>query len=120
MKNFFLRIGINAVALWAAAAFLSGMHLSNDIGSVLLVALLFGLINALVRPIVALLTCPFYILTLGLFKFVVNAFMLLTAGVLAGDYLRFDSFGWALGASVIISIVTTALSIVLFEEPKTS
>ena len=111
---------INGIALWAAATFLDGIHLSENVGNLLFVALLFGLVNALVRPIVALLTCPFYILTLGLFKFIVNAFMLTLVGQLAGDYLRIDSFWWALGASIIISIVTTFLSVLIFEEPTTT
>lgn len=117
MRDFLIRLVINAAALWVAATFLDGIHLSDRVQNLLFVAILFGLINALVRPIVAFLTCPFYIFTLGLFKFVVNALMLLLVAELAGEYLRIDSFWWALGASVLISIVTTALSIALFKEP---
>ncbi|MEM7126564.1 MAG: phage holin family protein [Chloroflexota bacterium] len=120
MREFLLRIVINAAALWGAGAFLNGIHLSQNVQSLLFVALIFGLINALVRPIIAFLTCPFYILTLGLFKFIVNALMLVLVSELVGESLRVDSFWWALGASIIISLITTILSVLLFEEPKQS
>lgn len=117
MRDFLIRLIINAAALWVAAALLDGIQLSQDVSSLFLVALIFGLINALVRPIIALLTCPFYVLTLGLFKFVVNSLMLLLAARVAGSYLIVDGFFPALLGSIIISVVTTALSLFLFKEP---
>lgn len=116
MGKFALRFVISAVALWITAAILDGIELSQDILNLVYVVFIFGLINALVRPIVTLLTCPFYIVTLGLFKFVVNAFMLLLADRLAGQYLQIDGFLTALLASIIISIISTALSMLLMDE----
>lgn len=118
MRDFLIRLIINAVALWVAGALLSGIQLSSNVGNLIFVALIFGLINALVRPIVAFFTCPFYVLTLGLFKFVVSALMLLLADRVVGNSLEVDSFWWALLGSIVISIVTTTLSLVLFEEPE--
>ena len=118
MRDFLIRLIINAVALWVAGMLLSGIQLSDNVGNLLFVALIFGLINALVRPIVAFFTCPFYVLTLGLFKFVVSALMLLLADRVVGNSLEVDSFWWALLGSIVISIVTTALSLFLFEEPE--
>ena len=83
MKNFLIRVAVNGVALWVAALVVSGVHLgegdasvTSNILAIVLVALLFGLINAFIKPIVKLLSLPFVILTLGLFTFIVNAFML--------------------------------------------
>lgn len=118
MRDFLIRLIINAAALWVAGTLLSGIQLSDNVGNLLFVALIFGLINALVRPIVAFFTCPFYVLTLGLFKFVVSALMLLLADRVVGNSLEVDSFWWALLGSIVISIVTTALSLFLFEEPE--
>lgn len=118
MRDFLIRLIINAAALWVAGMLLSGIQLSDNVGNLLFVALIFGLINALVRPIVAFFTCPFYVLTLGLFKFVVSALMLLLADRVVGNSLEVDSFWWALLGSIVISIVTTALSLFLFEEPE--
>ena len=83
MKNFLIRVAVNGVALWVAALVVSGVHLgegdasvTSNVLAIVLVALLFGVINAFIKPIVKLLSLPFVILTLGLFTFIVNAFML--------------------------------------------
>ena len=83
MRSIAIKIGVNAVALWVAALVIPGIHLGEDADqlstrllSILLVALLFGVINVFVKPIAMLLSLPFIILTLGLFTLVVNALML--------------------------------------------
>lgn len=113
-----LRVFINAIALWVAATLVPGLH-AGGFGSVLALALVFGVVNAFVRPFLKLLSCPIILLTLGLFTLVLNALMLMFAAWL-GRQLGIDftvSGFWAafLGA-LLVSIVSTALSIVAAEE----
>lgn len=75
MNGFLVRMVIAAISLWLAALIVPGMHLEGA-GTVLGAALLLGIVNAFVRPVVILLTLPLTILTLGLFLLVVNAMML--------------------------------------------
>jgi putative membrane protein len=108
--SFIVRILVNAVALWVAVLVVPGLDHTGSIWSLLAVALIFGLVNALVRPIVLLLTCPLVVLTLGLFVIVVNALMLSLTIWLSGLFnLGFtsDGFFWAtiLGA-LVISVVS--------------
>ena len=107
-----LRILINALALWLTAYLMPGLHLTDDFIGVLLVAVIFGLINVLIRPIVRLFSLPVTILTLGLFSLVINAAMLLLTAALAGDLLSIDGgliqkFFTALLSSIILSIIST-------------
>jgi putative membrane protein len=81
MNGFLVRMLITAISLWLAAMIVPGMHL-RGIGTVLGAALLLGIVNAFVRPVVILLTLPLTILTLGLFLLVVNAMMLGLVSVL--------------------------------------
>ncbi len=119
-----MRLVINAVALWMASIFVSGIRFPGadggvDVGTLLIVALIFGLINALIKPVVKLVTCPAYILTLGLFTFIVNAGMLkLTAWIAEGlGYgFRVDNFWPALWGGIIISIVSTLLSVFVSDD----
>ncbi len=91
-----------AGALWLAAWIVPGIDLSDNIGTILLVALVFGLINMFIKPIVKLLTLPLLLITLGLFAFVINAAALgLTAWLTDG--LTIDSFWSALLGSLVIS-----------------
>lgn len=112
-----LRIFINAVAIWVTSLVLSGLSFEGNFGSLILVGLIFGLVNALIRPIVKLLTLPINILTLGLFTLVINALMLmLTAALstslnLTGNF--FENFLTAFLGAIIISIVSTVLSWIL-------
>src|SRR5208283_2879709 len=73
--NFVLNLVINAFALWAAAKAISGITYSGPWYGLLLVAVVFGVLNAFVRPVLKFLSLPFVILTLGLFIFLLNAFM---------------------------------------------
>lgn len=123
MSSLLIRLVINAVALLAAAYIVPGIEVTQNVGSLVLVALIFGIVNALIRPIIQFFTCPIYILTLGLFAFVVNALLLLLVDALADQFVGegaltitgtgFDRFVTALMGSVIITIVSTILSVFL-------
>ncbi len=104
-----IRIGVNSVALWAAASLIDGIDLSDDLLSVVFVAAIFGLVNAFLKPIAMLLSLPLLILTLGLFTVVVNAVMLVITDSLSGG-LSVDGFGPAVLGALVISFVSWALS----------
>ena len=112
MSRLVVRIIINAVALWVAARLLGPevMRVPQDVGQLVIVALVFGVVNALIRPIVTLFTCLLNLLTLGLFTFIINALMLMLTSWLTGDRLEFGNFGWAIVGGIIVSIVSTILS----------
>ncbi|HRJ45007.1 MAG: phage holin family protein [Caldilineaceae bacterium] len=120
MSKLILRLVINAAALYAAAWIVPGVRLGEgpnvDVTTLLLVALIFGLINALIKPIVKLVTCPAYVLTLGLFTFVVNAGMLKLTAWISDGALSIDRFWDAVLAGIVISIISTALSIFVVEK----
>ena len=124
MKNFLIRVGVNGVALWVAALVIDGVHLGEGdesfttrVLTLVLVALLFGVLNAIIKPIATLLSLPFIVLTLGLFIFVINAFMLqLTEWISDWVGLAFtiDEFFWdAILAAVVITLVSWVLNVVL-------
>lgn len=110
-----IRVLINAAALWVAAQVIDGITLSDRLLTVLIVAAVFGLVNAIVRPVVKVLTFPITLLTLGLFILVINAAMLQLTDVLT-DGLRVDGFGAALLGGVVISLVSWFLSIFLDDD----
>lgn len=109
-----LRLLINAAALWVATQVVDGISFDGDVLRLLGVALVFGALNVLVRPILKLLTCPFIILTLGLFTFVLNAVMLLITSA-ASEALGLDfqvaGFVPAFIGALVVSIVSFALSL---------
>ena len=110
MKWLILRLGVNAVALWAAAHWVSGIHLSENPLDILIVAAVFGLVNTFIKPVVLLLSLPALLLTLGLFTFVVNAGMLGLAAWLV-DGLAVDHFFAALVGSLVVTVVSFALNL---------
>jgi len=129
MKAFAIKTGINAVALWVAAIVLSGITLTEDgattshkVLTVIVVALIFGLINAIVRPIVKFFSLPFLILTLGLFTFIVNAIMLELLSWISGKLdlaFHVDDFFWsAVFGALIVSFVSLILHILLPEKQR--
>ena len=108
MRNFVVRLVVNALALSAAAWLVPGISLSGGVWSVLLVALVFGLVNALLKPLVLLLSLPFLLLTLGLFAFVVNGAMLLITARLT-EHLAVSGLVAAILGSIVISLVSAVL-----------
>jgi putative membrane protein len=114
MRNLIVRLFVNAVALWFAARVVPGIDLTGEFVPVLLVAAVFGLVNALIKPIVMVLSIPFVILTLGLFILVINAGMLmLTAAVV--NALSVEGFVSALWGGLLISLVSLLFSLILPE-----
>lgn len=106
MGKFLLRVVINAIAIAITASVLPGIHVVNqDLGTLLVIGLVFGVVNALVKPILSLLTCPFIILTLGLFILVINGLMLLLTASLSGGRLTIDSFWWAVLGGIVMGII---------------
>ena len=102
MPGFLIRLGIGALSLWLASAIVPGLHIEG-VGTLVLAALLLGIVNAVVRPLVVLLTLPLTIVTLGLFLLVVNAAMLgLVASLL--EHMRIDGFFAALLGSLVVSV----------------
>ncbi|TDU05299.1 putative membrane protein [Streptomyces sp. 846.5] len=124
MLRFVVKTLINAAAIWVATAVVTGITLTSGDWqhktlTVVLVALLFGVVNFVIKPIVKLFSLPLFILTLGLITFVINALMLwLTSwasGKLSLDF-HVDGFVPALLGSLIISIVAWALHMVFRDE----
>jgi len=115
-----LRILINALALGAAAYLVPGIR-AGSVTSVVLIALVFGVLNALVRPLLKLLSCPLIILTLGLFTLVLNAVMLLLTarlGQVFGIDFSVAGFKAAFLGALVVSVVSVVLSWVLIDEKK--
>jgi len=113
MRRALLRWVINAVAVWAAIVIVPGLSAEDEWTVYLWVALILGLVNALIAPVLKLLTCPLILLTLGLFTLVINGAMLWLAGVISrevglGFYVR-DLWAAILG-SLVISAVSSVLS----------
>jgi putative membrane protein len=111
---FLLRLLINAAALWVAIQLVDGIDHRGSWWSLLFVALVFGLLNASIRPLLKLLSLPIIILTLGLFIFVINALMLLMTGWVSGLLnLGFyvDGFWDAFLGGLIVTIVSLLLSL---------
>jgi putative membrane protein len=113
-----IKILVYAAALWVAVAILPGLDMVGE-GSVprlLAVALILGVINAVVRPILSILSLPLILLTLGLFLLVVNALSLQLVLWLSGALnlgLESDSFGWTFLAALVVSLVTWGLETLL-------
>ena len=106
--GFVIRVLVNAAAIWLATRIVPGLTADSG-GQILLAALVLGLINALVRPVLVLLTLPLTLLTLGLFLLVLNAFCLrLTSWLVSG--LHVDGFWPALLGAIVISVVSWALT----------
>ena len=104
-----LKLLINAAALWAASKLISGITLDGAFLTILIVALIFGLVNTFIKPILKVLSFPVIILSLGLFTLVINAAMLgLTAGLT--DALSIKDFWSALLGAIVISIVSAVLT----------
>lgn len=111
MRNFFIRVLINAVAIAITALLIPNIHIAdNDIGTLLVIGLIFGLVNSLLKPLLLLLTCPAVLLSLGLFIFVINGLMLLITDSLAGDRLMIEGGLWtATFGGMVMAAVTIAL-----------
>jgi putative membrane protein len=122
MGPFLVRAAFTGFALWVVTLFVRGISFVGGdsrlerVGIIFVVAVIFGLVNAFIKPIVQLLSIPLYILTLGLFHVVVNALMLwITASITRHTThwgLHIDHFWWtAIWAAIVLSIVSWLLSL---------
>jgi len=126
MKNMIIRLLANAVALAAASWIVGGITLQGAttgkrVLTLLIVAAIFGIVNAIVKPVVKVLSFPLLILTLGLLTFVINAAMLLLTSWITGKLdvqFHVDGFWSALFGALIISIVGMIMNSVLPEKAE--
>jgi putative membrane protein len=112
LQGFIIRFVINAAALGVAAWLLSGIRVEN-VQALLLAALIFGLANAFIKPVLAFVTCPLIILTLGLFTLVLNAIMMGFTSWVAGQLdigFEVDGFWTAFVGAIIVSVVSWVLT----------
>ena len=121
LLNFAIQTVINAVAIWVAAWAIPGIHLGDGstgdtIKTLVIVAVIFGIVNAIIKPIIKLLSLPLIILTLGLFVFIVNALMLELTSWLADKFnlsFHVENFFWdAVFGALIITFVSMLLSFI--------
>lgn len=116
---FIVRLLATAAALYVAVVLVPGITFQGDSIGLLGVALVFGLVNAIIRPILAMLTCPLVLMTLGLFVFVLNALMLwLTSAISTelGINFHVDGFIPAFIGALIVGLVSTVLSVMVGEK----
>jgi putative membrane protein len=105
--NIVLRIVISAVVAFGLSYILSGVHIQSFV-TALVLAVVLGLLNILVKPILIILTLPITLFTFGLFLFVINALIILLAAKFVNGF-RVDGFWWALLFSLLLSILTSVL-----------
>lgn len=120
MRNFVIRVMINAVAIAVAAMLIPNIHIANnDILTLLTIGLIFGAVNSLLKPLLILLTCPAVVLSLGLFIFVINGVMLLITDSLAGDRLVIEGgiFTAILGGMIMAGVSILLETILKLDEP---
>ncbi len=114
MGRFFLRVIINAIGIAITAQLLPGITVANnDLGTLLIIGLVFGIVNALLKPLLILLTCPAVLLTLGLFVLVINGILLLVTASFVPSRLQIDGIGWAIIGGIVMGIISMVLEAVL-------
>jgi len=123
MTKFFIRWVINAIALYLAIFLLDGrgLEFTGTWVSIIWLALIFGLVNAFLRPLLALLTCPLIILTLGLFTLLINTFLFWLTGQIGQALdlgLTVEGFWPAFLGGLIVSVVSIIMSMFLRDERK--
>jgi len=109
-----IRLLINAAALWVAVQLVSGVSFSGDGRMLLVVALIFGALNAALKPLLIILTLPFMLITLGFFTFVLNALLLWTTSAVSGAIglgFHVEGFGAAFVGALVVSVVSLMLSV---------
>jgi putative membrane protein len=124
MGQFLVRAGLTGFALWVVTLVVSGIEFVGGdstlqrVGIILVVAVIFGLVNAIIKPIVQIVSIPLYILTLGLIHIVINALMLwITSWITENTThwgLYIEDFWWtAIWAAIVLSIVSWVLSLLV-------
>jgi putative membrane protein len=121
-----IRVVITAVALWISTLVLSGITLNTDstpkkVGTLLAVAVIFGIVNAVIRPIVKTVGCAFYVLTLGLIALVVNGALFLFTSWIAGKLslpFHVNGFLTAVLGALIVGLVSWLLNMLVPDKAK--
>ncbi|MEV0004288.1 phage holin family protein [Micromonospora sp. NPDC050980] len=117
--GFLIRLAITAVALWVATLIVPGVEVSgrnggNTVFTLIVVALVFGVVNAVLKPLIKVFGCVFYLLTLGLFALVVNALLFLLTDWIAGVLrlpFHVDGFWAAFWGAIVVSVVSWLISV---------
>ena len=116
VKPFLIRWMINTIALSAAVQIIPGIHFTDGPIELLAVALVFGVVNAVLRPILTVLSCPLVLLTLGLFTLVINGVMLMLTARLAALWnlgFRVDGFWPAFWGGLVVGLVSLMLALLV-------
>jgi putative membrane protein len=122
VRSILVKIIINGLAIWVATRIIPEVRIEGDTASrtalsLVVVGALFGIINTVIKPVVKLLSLPFYVLTLGLFALVVNALMLKIVSYLSTSLgIAFDAgpFFWStIGAAIVVTLVSMVLNLVI-------
>jgi putative membrane protein len=123
MTKFILRLVINAIALYLAVWMLPGLDLTGGLMSLLGIALIFGVVNALLGPLLKFLSCGLIVVTLGLFTLVINTFLLWLTSVISQSFglglIISDPVWWnAFLGALVVSIVSFIMSMILKDDLK--
>ena len=123
MGKFLIRLIINAIAMYAAVALLNGRGITPTPDanwlSFIWLALIFGVLNALIRPLLMVLSCPMIILTLGFGTLIINTILFVLAGMIGNSFgvgFKVDGFLAAFLGALIVSIVSMLLNLVIRED----
>ena len=114
MISLLLRIVVNAAAIFAAVRLLPGLHFTGAPLQLAGVALVMGVVNGFLKPILTILTCPLQLVTLGLFGLVINGVLLLFTAYVSqrlGFDFKVDGIMWAIIGGIVIGLISTALSL---------
>ncbi|MGC4894447.1 phage holin family protein [Micromonospora sp. DT31] len=119
--GFLIRLAITAVALWIATLIVPGVEVSgrntgSNVLTLIVVALVFGVVNAVLKPLIKVFGCVFYLLTLGLFALVVNALLFLLTDWIAGVLkvpFHVDGFWAAFWGAIVVAVVSWVISVVV-------
>ena len=118
MRKLLLRWIVTAVSLYVAVQLIPGLVFRGPWWGLLIVALVFGLVNALVRPLITVLSCPLVIVTLGLFLLIINGAMLALTARLVGSWFQVGGLWPAVWGSILISLVGWLLNVLLGLDEK--
>lgn len=116
MFSLLVRVAANALGVWVAVELVDGLATDGSWQALLLIAVVLGIVNALVRPLATLLSLPLVILSLGLFILVINALMLQIVVWVTGDTLTTTGFGATFLGALVISIVSWIVTAVVSEK----
>ncbi|GEN54398.1 phage holin family protein [Halobacillus faecis] len=117
MKNWLIHIFVNAIAIIAVGALFDSVII-DGVGGALLAAFILSILNAIVRPVLVILTLPITILSLGLFLFIINAITLWLTDAFLGSTFEIDGFGMTIIAAIIISLINLVLNSLIKDMKK--